>query len=90
MVVAGLRPVRPSGDPSRELADELWEQIVACWNNEPNKRPSALEVLRTLGEAKHREDADDSDEETAVRESDSVTDDHGAFSANCSEPGSDI
>ena len=81
MVVAGFRPERPFGDPSQELADELWEQIVACWNKEPNERPTAFEVLRALGEAKPREDADDSDQATVVRECDSVTDDDpGAFS----------
>jgi len=78
MVNAELRPKRPSGDPSQELADELWEQIVACWNNKPDERPSAFEVLRALGEAKSREDAHDSDEETLVRDCDSVMDDPGA------------
>jgi len=72
MVTTGLRPERPSGDPSQELADELWEQIVTCWNAEPSERATALKVLRALGEAKEREE--DSDEGTLVRERESMTD----------------
>ena len=75
MVAAGLRPGRPSDDLPQGSADELWELITVCWGAEPYERPTALEVLRALGEAKHREDAEDSDEETAVREWGSVTDD---------------
>jgi len=82
-VAAGLRPDRPPDDPSRELADELWEQIVACWDSKPNERPTASKVLRALGEVKQREDAGDSDDETVVREENSVTEDHeqSTFSA---------
>ena len=86
MVTAGLRPERPSDNPSQELSDELWEQIVVCWNHDPNERPTALKVLRALGEAKNREDMGDSDEETAVRDLDSVTEDTelGTFSGQLS------
>lgn len=76
MLTAGLRPERPSvGPSSQELADELWEQVVACWNHKPNERPTALKVLRALGETKSKEDAEDSDEGTVVMECDPVTDD---------------
>ena len=68
MVAAGLRPEQRSDSLSQELTDELWEHIVACWNDEPNERPTAIEVLRTLGEAEHWEDVEDSDEETGVRD----------------------
>ena len=68
MVTAGLRPEQRSDNLSQGLIDEVWEQIVACWNNEPNERPTAIEVLRALGEAEHWEDVEDSDEETGVRD----------------------
>ena len=41
---------------------------MACWNSEPNERPTVVEVLRTLGEAEYWEDVEDSDEETGLRE----------------------
>ena len=54
-IVGGLRPERPSDNPPDGMADELWEQITACWNQEPNERPTALEVLRALGSSRNRE-----------------------------------
>ena len=56
-VTRGLRPERPSSNPSQGMTDELWEQTVACWNRGPNERPTAPKVLRALGEIKHREPA---------------------------------
>jgi len=54
-VTEGLRPDRPFDSPSHGISDELWKQIVVCWDQEPNERPTAPQVLRALGEAKHRE-----------------------------------
>jgi len=54
-VTEGLRPDRPFDSPSQGLLDELWEQIVVCWNQDPNERPTAPRVLRELGEAKSLE-----------------------------------
>jgi len=75
IVPAGLRPERPSNIVSQGTLDGLWEQVVACWNQEPNGRPTALRVLRALGEAKHREpvvSAEDSDDGMIMREWDWV------------------
>lgn len=44
----GLRPEWPSNNPSQGLVDELWEQTEACWNQEPDERPTVSRVLQTL------------------------------------------
>lgn len=52
------------------MIDELCDQIVACWNQEPTERPTALEMLSVL-EAKRKEPAEfeeDFDDETITRE----------------------
>jgi len=77
MIAAGLRPERPSNGPSQGMINELWEQIMACWNQDPNKRPTASEVLGALREVKQREPAvsmEDSYDEMMMREWDWVTD----------------
>ena len=47
-VTTGVRPEWPSNNPSQELVDGLWEQIEACWSQEPNERPTASKALLTL------------------------------------------
>lgn len=47
-VVAGLRPEWPSDNPPQGLVDELREPVEACWNQEPNDRPTAFMVLQSL------------------------------------------
>ena len=54
-VIAGTRPERPSNDLSHGMSDKSWDQIAACWDGEPNKRPTALEILLALGGLEHRE-----------------------------------
>ena len=77
-VTAGHRPKRLSSDSSRGMLDELWEQIVACWRQELNERPTAAEVLWAFGEAKGREPAipvKGSNEEIIMKEWDWVESD---------------
>ena len=90
----GLRPKRPS-NLSQGMSEELWEQIVACWNQEPTERPTAHKLLLALGETEHQElvvPAEDSDDETVMREWDLVEDDleESTFCVCCGDPESDI
>jgi len=79
-VTAGLRPEWPSNSPPQGLADALWEQIKACWKQEPKERPAASDVLETLlalGETYHHEpvvSVDDLDDEAMVEEWEYVED----------------
>ena len=57
-IAMGVRPGWPPNNPWEWTVSELWGQIEACWNQEPNGRPTALEVLQTLvtlGAARRRE-----------------------------------
>ena len=57
-VAMGVRPSPPPDNPSKWSVGDLWEQIEACWNQEPNGRPTAskvLQILQGLGESKHQE-----------------------------------
>ena len=47
-VATGLRPEWPSSNPPQGLADALWQQIEACWRQEPKERPTASNVLAAL------------------------------------------
>lgn len=47
-VTTGFRPEWPSNNLTRRLTGALWEQIKACWNQEPKERPTAPNVLETL------------------------------------------
>ena len=79
-VTAGLRPERPSNSPPQGLADALWEQIKACWRQEPKERPTASNVLETLlalGETDNIEPAvsvDGPDDEAMIKEWEQVED----------------
>jgi hypothetical protein len=44
----GYRPDYPYKIPSQGLVDELWDQIEACWHDDPEQRPAALTVLQFL------------------------------------------
>ena len=65
MVATGIRPRRPPNSPSKWL----WEQVKACWNQEPNERPTAFNVLKALvvpGEARRQDSmSSGEDQETA-------------------------
>ena len=79
-VTSGSRPEWPSNNQLQQLVDELWEQIVAYWNQEPNGRPTVFKVLQTLrvlGEAQHQEpviSVEDSDDEATMGEWEQVKD----------------
>lgn len=47
-VVMGHRPEFPLNNPSRGLVDALWDQIEACWHDDPEQRPAAFMVLQFL------------------------------------------
>ena len=72
-ITAGVRPGWPL-DPSKLLADELRELIEACWNQEPNERPTVskvLQILTKLGGAQNKEQAttfmEDPDDDVLMR-----------------------
>jgi len=44
----GLRPEWPPGAPPQGLGDAIWQQVEACWSQEPEDRPTTLEVLQAL------------------------------------------
>ena len=79
--MTGLRPEWPSTNPPQGLANGLWEQVEACWKQEPKERPTASNVLETLlalGETYHHEPVismGGSDDETMVWEWEHVEDD---------------
>lgn len=78
-VTAGRRPEWPSNNPSKLLR----KQIEASWNQEPNERPAAFKVLRTLltlDEAQHQKSTisvQDLDDEVTVGEQGRVNSDPG-------------
>ncbi|KAL2918548.1 U1 snRNP protein [Polyrhizophydium stewartii] len=43
VIMKGQRPPRPDNTP-----DGLWELIQDCWNQDPDKRPSFVQIVRTL------------------------------------------
>ncbi|KAL0572052.1 hypothetical protein V5O48_009910 [Marasmius crinis-equi] len=47
-VVRGIRPPRPDADECPGLTDDIWSLIERCWNQNPNERPSMLEVVALL------------------------------------------
>ena len=47
-ITMGHRPECPSNNPSQGLVDALWDQIEACWHDDPEQRPSALTMLQFL------------------------------------------
>ena len=44
----GLRPEWQPGAALQGLGDAIWEQVEACWSQEPEERPTALAVLQAL------------------------------------------
>jgi len=44
----GMRPEWPHEATSQGLVDAIWEQVEACWSQEPGERPTASAVLQTL------------------------------------------
>lgn len=49
-VSQGRRPERPMQSIARDrgLTDQIWEIIVTCWNQNPDKRLTAAEVVQCL------------------------------------------
>ncbi|KAF7377549.1 Protein kinase domain-containing protein [Mycena sanguinolenta] len=45
-VAGGYRPSRPTSSPG--VFDDLWELLRSCWEEEAEKRPTALEVVERL------------------------------------------
>ena len=91
-LATGSRPERPSNDPSQRLVDELWEQIVTSWNQEPNGRPTVFKILRTLrvlDEPQHQSivSKEDFSDEMGVRDWEFVKDDpeESTFWDNCED-----
>ena len=80
-VTTGLRPEWPSKKNPQGLTNALWEQIKACWKQEPKGRPTASDVLETLlalGETYHHEpvvSVGDSADEAMVGDWEHVEDD---------------
>ncbi|KAF8207478.1 kinase-like domain-containing protein [Mycena galopus ATCC 62051] len=49
-VIDGERPARPvAGSPLPQISDATWDLIQACWEHQPTRRPSARQILRSLG-----------------------------------------
>ena len=44
----GLRPEWPPKVASEGLGDAIWQQVEACWSQEPEDRPTARVVLQAL------------------------------------------
>ncbi|KAF7377544.1 Protein kinase domain-containing protein [Mycena sanguinolenta] len=45
-VVGGYRPSRPTSSPG--VFDDLWELLRSCWEEEAEKRPTAVAVVKRL------------------------------------------
>ena len=85
-VTSGSRPEWPSNNPLQKLVDELWEQIVAYWNQEPNGRPTVFKVLQTLrvlGEAQHEEPVISVEDEVTMGDWDYIEDDPKESASFC-------
>ena len=48
IVNIGMRPEWPPEAVSKGLGDAIWQQVEACWSQEPEDRPTALVVLQAL------------------------------------------
>ena len=46
-ILDGVRPVRPRNAEDIGLTPELWELLERCWNQDPARRPTIEEVVRT-------------------------------------------
>jgi len=47
-VKIGIRPEWRPEPASQELEDAIWQQVEACWNHDPEDRPTVLVVLQVL------------------------------------------
>ncbi|CAE7170460.1 unnamed protein product [Rhizoctonia solani] len=45
-VVGGALPIRPKELGSGQKGDLMWQLLLDCWNRNPNKRPSAAQVVK--------------------------------------------
>ncbi|KAJ7113462.1 hypothetical protein C8R44DRAFT_710619 [Mycena epipterygia] len=47
-VVEGRRPSQPSSCSGTTALDSLWELLQDCWNEKPDKRPTAVQIVERL------------------------------------------
>jgi hypothetical protein len=47
-VTRGERPNRPSGVADRGLNDLMWGLMQDCWEHNPTRRPTALQIVERL------------------------------------------
>ena len=50
VTLRGKRPIRPSQGEGREISDDLWMIIEMSWENVPERRPNATDVLDLMKE----------------------------------------
>ena len=65
MVATGVRPRWPLNSSSKWLR----EQVEVCWNQEPNERPTAFNVLKALvvpGEAWRQDTMSSAEDQVAA------------------------
>ncbi|KAG8682938.1 hypothetical protein FRC11_014155, partial [Ceratobasidium sp. 423] len=44
-----ILPARPEDQLKENQRDnKMWDLLVSCWGREPNARPSAVELLKSL------------------------------------------
>ena len=48
LVLEGKRPERPRRDVGKLFADGVWETLELCWEEQPEKRPNARQILMGL------------------------------------------
>lgn len=46
MISRGERPSRPSGSETLGLTTALWRLTEECWNQNPERRPDIVNILR--------------------------------------------
>lgn len=49
----GYRPERPTQDTDEHMEDGLWELVQACWNEHPESRPPADDLVQRLHALDH-------------------------------------
>ena len=73
-VKTGLRPEWLSNDPSHGLVDALRSRVEACWDHDPEKRPTALEMFQFM-EALRKERAEERAEDSQELPEQAIDDD---------------